>query len=152
MVPWGTIAKTGPGTRESACRVRIALVALMFFLLGCAGMPEASCPAGLAPKTQAELFFGLTIPSGGEVSEAEWQRFADDEITPRFPAGLTIEEAQGQWKNGSGIVRERAKHLVIVLAGSSGDTAKLEAVRAAYKSRFRQDSVLLVANRVCASF
>jgi hypothetical protein len=100
--------------------------------------------------TQAELFFGRSLPSGGEVSEAEWQRFVDDEITPRFPDGLTIMDAQGQWKDTSGIVRERAKHLLILLPG--GDTGKLDAVRAAYKSRFHQEAVLLVDSTVCASF
>lgn len=129
---------------------RIAVIILALCLSGCAVLPESRCPAGLAPMTQAELFFGLSIPSGGEVTEPDWQHFADEEITPRFPDGLTIEDARGQWKGASGIIHEHAKHLLIVLP--SGETAKLEAIRAAYKSRFHQESVLLLESRVCGSF
>ena len=129
--------------------LRIALVILALCLSGGGAVAGTRCPSGLAPMTQAELFFGLSIGAGGQVSEAAWQRFADAEITPRFPDGLTTEDARGQWKGASGITREGAKHLIIVLP--SRDTTKLDAIRAAYKARFHQDSVLLVVSRVCSS-
>jgi hypothetical protein len=102
--------------------------------------------------TSAELTFGLSIPGGGMVSEIDWQRFVDAEITPRFPDGLTITDAKGQWKDRSGIVREPSKRLLVVVAGKSADAAKLEAIRAAYRARFHQESVLLVETPVCGSF
>src|SRR5688500_17329335 len=43
------------------------------------------------------LYFGLARPSG-VVSDANWQSFLRDEITPRFPDGLTVWEADGQWR------------------------------------------------------
>ena len=99
--------------------------------------------------TKAELYFGRAMP-GGEVSDSDWQRFADEEITPRFPDGLTIEDASGQWKGAAGPERERAKHVVIVVPGDA--SAKLDAIRAAYKARFHQEAVLRFETRGCGSF
>ena len=42
------------------------------------------------------------ITGGGEVSEAEFQKFLDREITPRFPDGLTVYEADGQFLDSTG--------------------------------------------------
>jgi len=102
--------------------------------------------------TEAELFFGRDIAGGGVVSDADWQCFLDQEVTPRFPDGLTVEEASGQWKGADGIVREKSKRLTIVLVGAAGEEAKLSAVRDAYKRRFQQDAVLLVERQACAAF
>ena len=44
------------------------------------------------------------ITGGGEVSEAEFQKFLDREITPRFPDGLTVYEDMKQMDSFS-IVR-----------------------------------------------
>ncbi len=123
---------------------------LAALLAGCAASSGQTCPTGLKPMTSADLYFGLSIPGGGAVSEAEWQRFVDEEITPRFPDGLTITDAKGQWRDASGIVREPSKHLFVIKA--SGDADKLAAVRAAYRARYHQDSVLLVETPVCGSF
>jgi hypothetical protein len=102
--------------------------------------------------TQAELFFGRDIPAGGSVTDRDWQSFLDEEITPRFPDGLTVEDASGQWKDRGGIVREASKRLTIVLSGAPGEQMRLSEVRNAYKARFKQDSVLILEYRVCGSF
>ena len=132
---------------------RIAIVFLVLFVSGCADFGLGGCSSDLAPMTKAELFFGLSIKGGGsealEVSEADWQRFVDAEITPRFPEGLTVEDALGQWKGANGPIHERAKHLIIVLPRTEG--AKLDAIRTAYKNRFHQESVLLIQSNVCGS-
>jgi hypothetical protein len=128
---------------------RLAVLSLLL-LAGCVSLP-ASCPAGTASRREAELFFGRAMPDG-MVNEAEWQRFVDAEISPRFPGGFTVEDAAGQWQGRAGIVREPSKHLIVVLPGSPGEVENLAAIRAAYKQRFRQDSVLLVLHPACASF
>ncbi len=119
---------------------------------GCAGSTSSSCPAGLKTMMQAELFFGRAIAGGGQVGEEDWRHFLDEEVTPRFPDGLTVQDASGQWRSSGGIVREQSKRLTIVLSGTGADLAKLDAIRTAYQRRFHQDSVLLVENRVCAGF
>lgn len=126
------------------------LAAGMLLLQGCATAP-GGCPAGLSPMTAAELYFGRSLASGEEVTDAEWQSFLDSEITQRFPDGLSVGNVQGQWKGANAIVHERSKHVVIILAGKA-PAEKLDAIRKAYKARFHQESVLLLQTQGCGSF
>lgn len=97
--------------------------------------------------------FGRDIGNRVGVSEQAWQRFLAREITPRFPDGLTVTDASGQWRDpASGrIVREPSKLVIIVLPGND-DEARLDAVVDAYKRQFRQQSVALVVEPACVSF
>jgi hypothetical protein len=133
-------------------RIVFGLFAVACGMAGCADLAPRFCPAGLKDMTQAELFFGRDIPTGGMVTDRDWQSFLDEEVTPRFPDGLTVEDASGQWRDRNGIVREASKRLTIVLSGASGEQAKLSEVRQAYKARFKQNSVLILEYRVCGSF
>ncbi len=125
---------------------------LALLLAGCAGFPSATCSAGLETMTEAQLFLGRSIPGGGVVGDEDWQRFLDEEVTPRFPDGLTVEDAVGQWRGSGGIVREPSKRLTIVLTGAPDEQSKLSSIRESYKRRFRQESVLLLETRSCGSF
>lgn len=101
----------------------------------------------------AQLFFGRNVRGEPGVSEAAFHRFVDEELTPRFPDGLTILDGGGQWRGPENkLIRESAKVVLIVLPkrGDSGD--RIDAVRAAYKTRFHQDSVLLITQAACVSF
>jgi hypothetical protein len=139
--------------RRQKCRAKLVLATVFALALGGCAAPDArTCPAGLKAMVSAELYFGRAIPGGGAVSEADWQRFVDEEITPRFPDGLTVQDALGQWKDQSGIVREASKRLFVVVPGSPSDAAKLEAIRTAYRVRFRQEAVLLVETPACGAF
>lgn len=115
--------------------------------------PALSCHGGQKPRLVAELMFGRDIGNRIGVSEQAWQRFLAREITPRFPDGLTVTDASGQWRDpASGrIVRERSKLVIIVLPGND-DEARLDAVVDAYKRQFRQQSVALVVEPACVSF
>jgi hypothetical protein len=111
------------------------------------------CAAGLEPRTTAELYFGRNIGGAPGVSDADWARFVDEEVTPRFPAGLSVVDVSGQWRGeGGAIVREPSKVLMIVLSGEDGEGEKLDAIRAAYKTRFRQEAVMLVQREACVGF
>ncbi len=70
-----------------------------------------TCHSPQQPKQIAELLFGRDIGHKLGVSEAAWTRFVAREMTPRFPDGLTITEATGQWRDPADgtIVREPAK-------------------------------------------
>src|SRR5258706_9657908 len=130
---------------------RAFVVAAALILAGCAEFGPNTCAPGLQKMVQAQLFFGRNIAGGGMVSDEEWRRFLDQEMTPRFPAGLSVSDIDGQNPNaGGGIVRERSKQLLIVGPGS--EETKLNAIRDAYKRRFSQESVLLVESAVCAAF
>lgn len=127
-------------------------------LAGCASIDTraavlGACPSGLAPRTTVELYFGRNIGPAPGVSDADWAKFVDEEITPRFPNGLSVIDAAGQWRGPSNaIVREPSKTVMIVLSGEDGETAKLEAIRDAYKARFRQESVMLIQRPACVGF
>ena len=102
---------------------------------------------------QAELFFGRDATGRAMVSEEEWREFLDDEVSPRFPDGLSVADVYGQYRNsGGGIARERSKQLLIATTGGAADDAKLNAISDAYKRHFGQESVLLVETPVCAGF
>src|SRR2546430_9786130 len=49
---------------------------------GCAGPAE--------PLLRTELYFGSNKPDRTVVTEAQFQRFLNEEITPRFPDRLTL--------------------------------------------------------------
>jgi hypothetical protein len=136
-------------------RTAIVVVAAIIGAAGTAAAQTApSCYGNRQPKMVAELLFGRDIGSRVGVSETAWTRFVAREITPRFPEGLTVMNALGQWRDhASGrTVREPSKHVEIVLAGGADDEAKLDAVVTAYKRRFRQQSVGVIVRPACVSF
>ena len=116
--------------------------------------PTPVCHGTQQPRQIAELLFGRDIGRHIGVSETAWARFAAREITPRFPSGLTISEAKGQWREGSdgAVLREPSKRVEIVLPGNDDDEARLDAIVKAYKDQFRQHSVLVIVRSACVSF
>jgi hypothetical protein len=115
--------------------------------------PASACATGLESRRTAQLYFGRNIGGAFGVTDADWQAFVDAEITPRFPAGLSISEVSGQWRGPNGeIVREPSKAVMIILAGDADEPAKLDAIRTAYVTKFRQDAVMLIQQTACVGF
>jgi hypothetical protein len=122
-------------------------------LCGCTNLTPGTCPAGQGPGRTAQLFFGRDIGDRVGVSDADFARFVDEELTPRFPDGLTVLDAVGQWRSKAGpIVREPSKVVVLALPGRTGAEDRLDAVRAAYKARFSQEAVMIVTQPACLGF
>jgi uncharacterized protein DUF3574 len=113
-----------------------------------------SCYGMQRPKQVAELLFGRDIGDRLGVSETAWARFVAREMTPRFPDGLTITDAIGQWRDTARgtIVREPSKRVEIVLPGSDDDEARLDAIAKAYKAEFHQQSVGVMVRPTCVAF
>lgn len=103
---------------------------------------------------RAELYFGRNIGGRLGVSDRQWTRFLAREITPRFPDGLTVLEAKGQWRDPArhALVREPSKLVIIVAPDDAGTRRRLADIAAVYKKRFHQKSVGLVLRAVCAAF
>ena len=111
----------------------------------------AACGSAAAAQLRTTLYFGTTRPTGA-VSELEWQIFLRDEVTRRFPEGLTAWEAQGQWKNSKGVIdQERSKVLLLVHQDSAAARALIQDVIEKYRKQFEQESVLWETARVCVS-
>ena len=132
----------------------ILFTAVLFTAMAGADAQAAACHGGLKPRDIAELIFGRGIGNRLGVGETGWERFVAREITPRFPDGLTVSDALGQWRDrDSGkIVHEPSKRVEIVLPGNDDDQARLDAVVAAYKRQFHQQAVGVIVRSACVSF
>jgi Protein of unknown function (DUF3574) len=134
----------------------VAAVVLAISLSGRAdaqGQP-LECRGGQKAQQVAELSFGRRIIGHIAVSETQWIQFVDNEITPRFPDGLTVFDAAGQWRDPTSkkIVRELSKIVLIVLPGNADDLPRLNEIVETYKRRFRQQSVGMILRPACVSF
>jgi len=108
-------------------------------------------PSGTA-HMRTTLYFGLTRPSG-TVSDGEWREFVRHEVTPQFPEGLTVWEAEGQWRRPDGkIGEERSKVLLLVHEDTPPARATLGELVSTYKRRFQQELVLWQSSMVCATY
>jgi hypothetical protein len=136
--------------------MRHLLAALLVLpLLGySASAQPLACSAPLKPQQVAELLLGRKIGDRLGVSETQFLNFLDREITPRFPDGLTVYDARGQYRDSerNRLVREPSKVVMIVLPGKPEDMARLGEIADTYKKRFRQQSVGIVLRQACVSF
>jgi Protein of unknown function (DUF3574) len=135
--------------------VRVATgLALTLAFVGGANAQLVDCLGGQKPTQVAELMFGRNIGSRVGVNEGDWSRFVDREIISRFPKGLTVFNAAGQWRDQASnkIMREPSKVVQIVLPGQVEDIARLNEIVEAYKRRFRQQSVGMIVRPACVSF
>jgi Protein of unknown function (DUF3574) len=141
-------------------RVVIGFVVMAVGLtLACAGNPPpsaaraASCAVGDTAMVKDVVYFGRNRPDGGTVTDAEWRRFLDEVFTPRFPAGLTVVDATGQWQGQSGAVEQEQSQVVTLFHdGGDGSRRAVGEAIAEYKRRFRQEAVLRERTTACARF
>ena len=119
-----------------------------------AGAQLLECRGAHRPQQVAELIFGRSIAGRSGVNEEQWVLFLDEEITPRFPDGLTVYDATGQWRDkaSNNIIRELTKIVLIVLPGKTDDVTHVNEIAEAYKRRFGQQSVGIVLRPACVSF
>jgi hypothetical protein len=83
--------------------------------------------------TEVELYFGLSKPDKTAVSEIEWQRFVEHEITPRFGDGITVWSAYGQYRDSSGeLVKEDSKIVVLIYENNLRRERDIQAIIDAY--------------------
>lgn len=114
------------------------------------------CIAACAPKVQIQsqpvfveddLYFGLST-SQGPVTPSQWEGFLNQEVTPRFPDGLTVLDAKGQWKNAQGTIgKEPTKVLILIHPDNADEDKAIQALIELYKKEFRQESVMKVRSR-----
>ena len=88
--------------------------------------------------------------------EVEWQAFLAEEVTPRFPDGLTVFDASGQWLDAEAdrLYREGTKVLNVLVPVESVEEAKwaLDEIADDYVERFDQQVVFKTSRRACAGF
>ncbi|MFE7354460.1 DUF3574 domain-containing protein [Streptomyces sp. NPDC057543] len=124
--------------------------------------PAASQPAASSVVVhgkayiETRLFFGTEHPDGGPVvTDRQFMTFVDEEVTPRFPNGLTIQDGRGQWRDSRGVIeRERSYELTLLYPASEARVrdARIERIRDAYEKAYAQDSVARIEERTIADF
>jgi hypothetical protein len=124
--------------------MRTAAACLILLTLSCANL------AIYQQQEMDTLYFGTQKPDGSApVTDAEWQQFLADEITTRFPSGLTTWEASGQWRDEHNVIERERTHIVQLVHSASGEVeGKIVAIIAAYKKRFAQEAVFRVRSDV----
>lgn len=165
-----SLVTAGKGANlRSSTGLTVLVAAAVFSLAGCTSHRPVSAPA-TAPiltgdaahpgQTQnwvdTKLYFGLGLADHPEqgISESRWREFLDREVTPRFPAGLSVLDVYGQWqgKNQSTPERLRSKLLIIDYPDNAENRAKVDAIRSAWKKLTGDQSVLRVTQPADVSF
>jgi len=142
-----------PRRMTRAVMQRLLLLFAAFALVGCAAPPASLTPnSPCGPMVIERIYFGMAYATG-TVGEAEWRAFVARSITPRFPDGLTIYEATGQWRDAKGqIVREPTRVVEVLHPEGVNASRSIAEIAAAYKRDYGQESVLIVRLRAEACF
>ena len=118
--------------------------------------PSTSHPVRTRGWVETRLYFGLGPVDAQQqgASEAAWRAFLDTEVTPRFPSGLSVQDIYGQWQGtpGTHVQRLRSKMLILDYPATPSNAARIEAIRAAWKQRTGDVSVLRVTEHADVSF
>ena len=100
------------------------------------------------------LAFGRAIPMGGEVTDTDWQQFADQHVATAFPDGFTVIHADGGWRDAR-TGETITEPTVIVEVAHTNEPETLKAIRAlagAYKLIFAQDAVMATTTAATVEF
>lgn len=133
--------------------LRFACLGLLLTLASLAQAQSLACRAPLKAMHVVDLYFGHG-GAAARVTDGRWARFLAEEVTPRFPDGLTVVDGAGQWREAAGkrIVRERTKIVTIAVGADDAVQERIDAVVTAYKRRFRQKSVGVIMRDGCGVF
>jgi hypothetical protein len=107
----------------------------------------ARATTGSFDFARTELFFGTGRQDAPAVTEAEFLLFVDAQVTPRFPDGLTIIKADGQFRLSTGeIIKEESFVIVLLhpLEDFRESSRRINRIRRLYREQFQQESVLRV--------
>lgn len=129
-------------------------IAALAALAGCqtARPLASSCPVGQISQQTAQLYFGGMYGPASKVSEVQFRKYVDEELTPRFPDGLTVLDGGHQWRGEENkAIREAAKVVLIVLPKTHAAQSRIDAARSAYWSRFHQDAMVEVMPPACVA-
>ena len=131
-------------------RRRFSKGAVLFFLLvatvafnGCVHCTDAGW-------REYKLFCGMSF-EGGEVTEADWQRFCDEHVTAAFPDGYTSFDATGYWKGSANTTARENSRLLLIVAPADAKE-KVLSIAKQYRERFHQEAVLVMTSQGEAIF
>jgi hypothetical protein len=143
--------------RRSLSLKRGIAAAVFLAAIAAASLPPAradGCAAPTSTMQQVEMYFGTSVKGKPFVTADAWSEFLASGVTPKFPDGLTVFDAQGQRRSDDGRIYREATHVLLILYKADATTeGKIEAIRDAYKKQFQQEELpLRVDTAVCAAF
>lgn len=154
--------RLGPAEGRRGGRLPLFAFTLVTALGGCshaapstsnAALVAPSCGVGDTALVRETLYFGRNRPGGGTVSDADWSRFLTEVVTPRFPSGLTVLEATGQWRGAAGAVEQERSEIVTVFHPDTDQARRsVQEITGEYKRRFQQEAVLRESQQTCVRF
>jgi hypothetical protein len=103
---------------------------------------------------QTDLYFGSSQNDGSIISDSVWNTFVQKNVSKVFSTGFTVQTAEGKWVNENDRqLYSEPSHIIISLNKMNAQLSKnIDSLRLAYKTMFRQQSVLRVDKKVTASF
>ncbi len=102
---------------------------------------------------QTMIYFGMDIPSGGVISDAQFDEFLKETVTKEFPMGLTAYPAYGQMRNADGsIERQKTEVVVLVHEQTDANKAAVKKVIEAYRAQFDEPQVMRTTSAVDVEF
>ena len=147
-----------PTKRASLFRLSLvtALAAVALVLAACADIDVSTseCADGGELWQEYRLFMGRGSGGAEVVSDADWDVFLADTITPRFPDGLSVIDVAGQGTNADGTIERERTKMLLVLVPPADETAldRMNEIAAEYQQQFTQDAVLRVVAPACVAF
>ena len=131
----------------------VGLLLAFVTVAGCTQTDSPVCPEGMDEFVNYQLFMGRSTSDGMMVTDDEWATFLEDTVTPRFPDGLTVVDAAGQWRGSDGVIQKEQSKLLIILAPPGDEPSRpITEIAEEYKARFGQESVLKVIEDACVSY
>ena len=142
------------GIRAGAAVLALAGYAAVLAVGGCTAPMPACLLESQRPMLLIDLYFGRDIAGRAPVTDAEWAAFAAHEITPRFPDGFTVLDAQGQWFNPATrrVGKEATKLVRVAVSPGRAVAARVAVIVAAYRGQFRQEAVGVTSHEACGVF
>jgi len=128
-----------------------SLLSATILLNGCA-IVEPACSTTESRWDNELLYFGTTTQTG-IVSNKDWANFLSTVVTPRFPKGLSVWQAAGQWQSANGsLIKETSFVLNLAHPNTALAEKDIKEIIAEYKTRFHQEAILRSRSVVCISF
>ena len=136
-------------TVHRAMKSPVCALLFLIFLQGCGTISTTSCGGDGQRAIQELVYFGTETPAGYVTPEA-WSNFLSEIVTPRFPEGLSVWQASGQWRSASGQIIHEPSYVVSLLhSDDSAPNKSVQDIIAFYKTRFQQEAVLRVKSSTC---
>ena len=122
---------------------RFLLIAMILF-----------CACSSQRMIETDLYFGQSKPSGGMVTETEWNQFKENYISKVFKEGSSVINVSGNWYDPDShkLITEPTYKVIYFYKKNASVSKQIDSLRYWYKTLFQQQSVLRVDRKVNASF